>query len=104
MKEKAKIQMELDVNEVQRESLTKDKTALQIERKTLSDKIQIQEELASGRVDYFYRRWMVAHLELRSLKIVLAEKTEENEQLEIALINYRKIQDIVKKMKITTEG
>jgi hypothetical protein len=102
MKEKAKIQMELDVNEAQRESLTKDKAALQIERKTLSDKIQIQEKLASDRVNYFSRWWM-ARRDLRSLKIVLAEKTKENEQLEIALINYRKIQDIVKKTEISTE-
>jgi len=103
MKEKAKIQMELDVNEAQRESLTKDKAALQIERKTLLNKIQIQEKLASDRVDYLSRGWMVACQELRSLKIVLAEKTKENEQLDIALINYRKIQDIVKKTEITTE-
>jgi hypothetical protein len=102
MKEKAKIQMELDVNEAQRESLTKDKAALQIERKTLSDKIQIQEKLASDRVNYISRWWM-ARRDLRSLKIVLAEKTKENEQLEIALINYRKIQDIVKKTEISTE-
>jgi hypothetical protein len=103
MKGKAKIQMELDVNEAQRESLTKDKAALQIERKTLSDKIQIQEKLASDRVDYYCRGWMVARRKLQLLKIVLAEKTKENEQLEIALINYRKIQDIVKKTEITTE-
>jgi uncharacterized protein involved in exopolysaccharide biosynthesis len=72
VKEKAKMQTELYVNETQREALTKDKAALQSENKTLSDKIQNLEELLSDR-DLYLDQWDKNYLKLTSLKTALAK-------------------------------
>jgi uncharacterized protein involved in exopolysaccharide biosynthesis len=66
------MQTELDVNEAQREALTKDKAALQSENKTLSDKIKNLEELVSDR-DLYLDRWDKNYLKLTSLKTALAK-------------------------------
>lgn len=102
VKEKAKMQTELDINKAQREALTRDKAALQSENKTLSDKIQNLEKLASDQ-DLYYSCWNETCIELKSLKTVLAKQKKASEQLEMALINYRKIQDMVKNTQTTTE-
>jgi hypothetical protein len=70
VKKKAKMQTELDVNEAQREALTKDKAALQSENKTLSDKIQNLEKMVSDG-DLYLDWWREEHLKLKSLKIAL---------------------------------